>query len=302
MPYQIAIIGAGAVGSSLGRALLAAGHRVFSVTSRSPASARRLAAEFHAAIVGEPRDLPGSARIILVCVPDREIESVAVQLAAGPDDGRWSDIFVLHTSGALDAGALKALSDRGAWAGSLHPVLSLVHEAAPSVFRGARVHLEGDEHAVAAGAALATSIGASPHVLSSTQKRAVHLAATIASNYLVTLTALSAEVLAAGGVAPEDTDAILRPLMRGTLNNLDFAAVEHSLTGPVARGDVGTLELHRETLSSLSPDLATAYWCLATETVRTAVRGGFLSQDQAESLQDFIVHAIAKVVEAGERT
>ena len=132
------------------------------------------------------------------CVPDDALGTVARTLSTVRPD--WTGTVVAHTSGALPAAALLDLRARGAALLSFHPLQTFTPQSPPEAFDGIAIALEGDPEAVALGTRLATDLGAHPVTLSPDAKTRYHLAASMASNYLVTLMALVEEVLSSIGL------------------------------------------------------------------------------------------------------
>lgn len=286
---EVAILGAGAVGTALGRRLVQRGYTVRAVVSRSERGAQRLAEAVGAPVAsGSPGALPDAVRVVFCCVPDAAVEPVAEQLYLLPRS--WSGCLVAHTSGALTSDALAPLSVRGALTLSFHPMQSFPEDASPEAFDGIRVGLEGRPAAVEWGQAIAEDLGAHPLVLTPEEKARYHLAASVASNFFVTLHAMAGEVLGSVGVSRTQAREVLHPLVEGTWRNLGRRWPEEALTGPVARGDERTVRLHLEALAKHLPHLTPAYVALAMESVRVAVRGGHLSEGQAQRLLD-LLHA-----------
>ncbi len=287
----VAVIGAGAVASALGRRLVARGYAVRAVLSRRAGPARALAARLSAPVASARlRDLPPEARLVLCCVPDDALPEVAEGLAALPHE--WPACIALHTSGVRPAAALAPLSERGAAVLSFHPVQTITAETPPEALNGIYIGLEGDEEAVAAGQRMAADLGAHALVLSAEAKPRYHLAAVLASNAMVTVAALALETLASTGVERGTAAAVLGPLLRSTGENLAAGLPEEVLTGPIARGDVGTVREHTAAVRAHLPHLAPVYAALAAETVRVAVHGGGLDAETAdailEALQDVL--------------
>ena len=282
----VAIIGAGAVGSALARALVANGHRVEAVLSRTGGAAQALADRVGAPIADSSWDaLPPTVRLVWICVPDDAIASVAGALAE--IDHPWGKTIVAHTSGVQTAAVLAPLGQQGAATMSFHPLQTFTEDTAPDVFDGIVVGLEGDDRAVAAGEMLAQSLGARPVRLSSEDKALYHAAAALTSNGLVALLAVVEELFAASGNATGSSDMDLDavgPLLQQTLENVQRKRPEGALTGPVARGDEETLKAHLEALAAQTPHLVPLYASLSTELIRVAVRGGHLRAEQAETL------------------
>lgn len=275
------MIGAGAAGTVLALRCAEAGLDVATVTSRTNRSAARLAQAVDAAAV-PLADV--DAPVLLLAVPDDAVAAVARTLAASRAD--WHGRIVMHTSGVLPADALAPLAQCGALALSLHPPRALPPGSNARALDGTTLVLEGSDDACAWGDAFARRLGLASLRLGADAKVRYHLALSVASNFTVTLTALAAEILGSAGVPLPDALALVRPLVRGTAENVAHALPERALTGPIVRGDTTTLARHLGALEAHLPHLIPVYAALATETVRVAVRGGRLAPRAAETMLD----------------
>ncbi len=283
LPGPLALVGTGALGAALADRARARGLTLGALVSRAGRRAAALAARYPPAPPhGKQLALVGDAPLVGLCVPDAALPGVAAALvpAAGPWEGR----LVFHTSGALPAAVLAPLADAGAEVLAFHPAQTFVEGATGAAFDGITVALEGTPAAVAAGHRLGRVLGVRTFELPASGKAAYHLALTIASNYTVTLAALAAEVLGSVGLALPDALALVRPLLAGTLANLQQRLPERALSGPVARGDLETVARHLATLQATLPHLVPVYSALGLETVRVAVRGGRLDAPGADAL------------------
>ena len=281
----IAVVGAGAVGTALARRLAERGAPVRAILSRDGATAQALADRVGAAVASDRGSaLPDDVRLVLLCVPDDAITTVAETLAAVPH--QWAHTIVGHTSGARTAEVLAPLARKGAPTLSFHPLQTFTPETPPEAFADVVIGIEGDPDAVSAGVALARGLGARPVTLTARGKALYHCAAALASNGLVALIAVVEELLAAADLDDEAGSAIdlMGPLVEQTWDNLEASLPEHALTGPVARGDAATVKAHLEALQNDVPHLVPLYAALSTEMTRTAVRGGQLDGDTAETL------------------
>lgn len=287
----VALVGAGALGSVLARRLHEAGYPVAAVVSRTEALARALAEAIPGAVATPPgAALPASVRLVICCVPDDALPDVAARLARL--DHPWPATVVAHTSGVLTAGVLAPLIERGAAAMSFHPMQTFPPNAEPSVFDGIVVGVEGAAPAVAVGRQLARDLGARAVELAAEDKARYHLAASVASNFLVTLMALAGEVLGSIGLTRPEGAALMQPLVEGTLRNMRDNLPEDVLTGPIARGDAATVALHTQALAAHLPHLLPVYTALATEAVRVAVRGAHLSPEDAQRVLETLHAAV----------
>ncbi|SHK86332.1 Rossmann-like and DUF2520 domain-containing protein [Rhodothermus profundi] len=287
----LAIVGAGAVGRALGRALRAAGYSIAAVLSRSQEAARALAAQVAAPVAsGALEDLPGEVRLVFCCVPDDVLPGLAEQLALVPHD--WPHTVVAHTSGALPAQVLAPVGRRGAALLSFHPVQSFPRQGAVPSLAGIAIGLEGDPQAVALGREVAQALGARPVELSAETKPRYHLAATLASNGLGALMAVAGEVLASIGLSRPEAHALLLPLVEGTLHNLKQLLPEEALTGPAVRGDLFPISQHLQALRQHLPHLLPVYAALTTEMIRVGVRSGRLAPSQATAILERLQEAL----------
>lgn len=272
----IAVVGGGRVGLSLARALARSGP--VAVLSRG---VRPLPAPLAPSTVAWEPAL-AAADVVLVAVPDDAIGAVALRLAQG--GAVQARHAVLHTSGRQDRSALAALEASGASRGSFHPLQTLRDpEGSPEALVGAPAVLEGDTRAVDMGRALAIRLQMAPALeIPASGKPRYHAAAVFASNYLVVLADVAARL--ARGAGLEATAELFLPLMGRTLVHLGDGDPAAALTGPVRRGDVGTVEAH---LAALDGEARALYLLLAREALALAEREG-LDEERAAALRQVL--------------
>ncbi|WP_026369448.1 Rossmann-like and DUF2520 domain-containing protein [Kallotenue papyrolyticum] len=278
---SLAIIGLGRVGTVLGRALHAVGYRIVAVAGRDAQQAQALAAQWQARAV-DNLTAARSADLTLLTIPDDALGPVVSDLAAA---GAWhSAQAVVHTSGALPAAVLEPAQRRGAAIGSFHPLAAFASRtmAMPA---GISVAIEAQAPLRDTLWRMARAIGATPLPIEARDKPLYHAAAVIASNYTVTLAAIAAQLLQRLGATPEQSLDALLPLMRTTLDNLEQQGLPAALTGPLVRGDLGTLERHLQALERVAPAIATFYRCLAHGTLPLAQARG-LSSERVGAIRD----------------
>ena len=248
---RVGIVGRGRVGTTLAAGLAAAGYEVDGPAGRG--------------------EVPlGDA--VLLCVPDSEIEAACATVA-----GRAA--LVGHTSGATPLTALAAAAEHGAAVFGLHPLQTIAGEAAPAGDAAAARALEGAGAAIAGSAPralevareLALALGMAPFEIDDSQRAAYHAAASIASNYLLTLESAAESVAAGAGMAPEDARRLLGPLVRQTVENWLARGPAEALTGPVARGDDATVARQRDAVEAAAPELLALFDAL-TERTRSLTR------------------------------
>lgn len=277
---KIALIGTGRLGTSLLRALAGRGYEIAGLFDRRPAAARRARR-----IIGRGRvaasgtEACRDADLVLLCVPDGELAPTALELALA--GGEWKRKIVLHTSGALSAAVLAPLRCEGAAAGSFHPAQSFARPDTPAAaFAGTTIAVEGDRRAVAAGRALAASLGGRILRLRAADKARYHAACSVASNLLVPLLDLAASLLEEAGVPSRRAEAALLPLVEGTLANIRGLGRAKALTGPIARGDAATAALHLGALPARG-DARDIYRGLGRRAVELAMRSGLSGKEAA---------------------
>lgn len=225
--------------------------------------------------------------VLFLCVSDDAVATVSMQIAAQSES--WEGCLVAHTSGRLTSEVLSAFERKGATVISFHPLQTFSEDRSADRFKDIYVGIEGSETAIQQGIQYVRELGAKYLVLPREAKVRYHLAASIASNFFVTLVALSQEVLYSIGIPPTMAFDLLKPLMDGTWQNLQSHVPEEALTGAIVRGDITTLKEHLSALETQLPHLQPIYHALAAETVRVAVRSERLSETQAWKLLDELV-------------
>ncbi len=285
----IGIVGAGPVGTTLGTAFAAAGWPVAAVASRDPE--RRAA--FRSRVPGargfaEAAALLDEVELVFLCVPDDAIPRVAGGLRL------YSGQALVHTSGALGPEVLEAAMAAGTQAGTFHPLVAFADvDRALDALRGATVAIEGDDSLAGLLADLAEAIGAVPVRLAPGTKAAYHAAAVLAAGGFVALLDAIARLGASAGLDERTSLALYGRLSEQTLANARRLGVAAALTGPIARGDVGTVRLHVAALEALAPDVLDLYRALAEREIAVAVGRGSLGQDRADAVRDALAFSLA---------
>lgn len=245
---RFSVVGAGRLGTALSYGLVKKGWSLQALADRDPAAARE-----SRRIIGRGSatgDLARAARraeVLFLCVPDGAVASVARGLAR--TTVRWPGRFVLHTSGLLPAAVLAPLEAKGAWTASLHPVQSFPDKDPPEpIIKGIFWGLEGGTKAVRLGLTVVRTLGGNALILTGPDKAAYHTACSLAANAFVSLEEAAAGLLETIGLSRKESEAVLLPLLQGTLRNVKNLGLSKALSGPVARGDVETVRSHLETL------------------------------------------------------
>jgi predicted short-subunit dehydrogenase-like oxidoreductase (DUF2520 family) len=279
---RLGFIGIGTVGSALARALASSGYFVAAVHNRHPEKATRLAARLEGtSALDSAQAVVDACDLVLLTVPDDAIKPLA-------DSITWTPAHrVVHCSGATSTDDLSHAAALGAAVGVFHPLQTLAcAERAEENLAGSAFGIEASTESLADTLSqMARDLGGTPLVLSG-EKAIYHASAVIASNYLVTLISLASGLWEKLGLTREEGLRALLPLVRGTVNNLEQIGLPHALTGPIARGDVGTIDRHLETLGRVAPELLAVYKELARQTIPIARAKGSLDEAGAERLSE----------------
>ena len=278
---KLGFIGAGTVGNALAVRLSSKGYPVVAVFSRSHASAEKLSnAVSGCRVLGSSQAVADAADLVFITTPDDAIASVAAQIKWHPGQS------VVHCSGAASTDILEAVKKQGARAGAFHPLQTFasVQQAIENI-PGSTFALEAEEPLLAALKDMAAALDGKWIVLKASDKVAYHAAAVMACNYLVTLVKLATDLWQSFGVPTQPATQALLPLIRGTLHNLDTVGIPKCLTGPIARGDTGTIKKHLDALKKVAPALLSTYKELGRQTIPIALSKGRLNEQQAEELK-----------------
>ncbi|MEV8040418.1 DUF2520 domain-containing protein [Arthrobacter sp. NPDC080082] len=281
----VGIIGAGKVGAVLGAALRAAEHAVVGVSAVSEASRERADTLLPGVPVLEIQDIVERAELVLLAVPDDALGPLVDGLAKL---GAWQPgQLVAHTSGRFGVGILHPVRAAGAVPLALHPAMTFTGMSLDLTrLLDCTFGVTADPAMLPIAQALVVEMGAEPVAIAEGDRPLYHAALAHGSNHLVTLVAQAAEMLREVGV--EEPGRMLGPLLRASLENA-LASGESALTGPVARGDAGTVAAHAEALRDLDGgsggDILEAYLAMARATARRAGSRGLLRPDQIDGIR-----------------
>jgi predicted short-subunit dehydrogenase-like oxidoreductase (DUF2520 family) len=276
----VGVVSTGRVGAVLGAALNRAGHRVVAASGVSKESLQRAEELLPGVPLVQPDEAVRQASLVLLALPDDALAGTVRGLAAA--EAFRPGQIVVHTSGAHGVDVLAPAAGRGALPLALHPVMTFTGrpedlERLANCCFGVTAG-DDDEAAWSVGEALVVEMGAEPVRVPDAARPLYHTALAHGANHLVTLVAEAADLLAKAGVG--DPNRMLGPLLSAALDN----ALRHgdrALTGPVARGDVGTVRAHLGVLAEHAPEMLPTYRALATRTAERAEANGLLRPDLA---------------------
>lgn len=281
---DVGVVGAGRVGAVLGAALQRAGHQVVAVSAVSDASRARAAELLPGVPVLPVEDVVARAELLLLAVPDDALAG----LVAGLSSTRaWqAGQIVVHTSGRHGLAVFEPALPQHVLGLALHPAMTFTGTTMDVVrLTECCFGVTAPEPLRPVAEALVLEIGAEPVWVEEEQRALYHAALAHGANHLVTLVAQSMEALATAGV--ERPHRLLGPLVHAALDNA-LRAGDAALTGPVARGDVGTVAEHLRQLQGVAPDVRPTYVALARATAERALASGRLRPSAAEPLLDIL--------------
>jgi predicted short-subunit dehydrogenase-like oxidoreductase (DUF2520 family) len=284
------IVGAGAVGTALGVALTRAGWPVHAVASRDPGRRARFTSQVEGVrAFAEAQALVEEVELIILAVPDDAIEPLAREIRM------YSGQAMIHTSGSLGAEVMAPAMAAGTQIGAFHPLVAFADtERAIAALHGAAVAIEGDDQLAALLSDMAERIGATAVRLAPGSKAAYHAAAVLAAGGFVALLDAIAELGAVAGLDEAGSLAIYGPLIEGTLGNARALGIRTALTGPMTRGDVGTLEAHLAALAAHAPAALELYSAAARREIALALGRGALAPETAAAMSATVAAALAR--------
>ena len=269
---KISIIGAGRVGQTMGRLARLAGYEITDVVCRSR---RASAAAVRFIGAGNPQQAArvrlSPSDLILIATPDDRI-SEAVELVMN-NASSVSRAVALHTSCAIASDVLNRLRERGLATGSCHPLQTFESPARALELAGRSYFcIEGEPRAVLAARRLVRRIGARYFEIPTEMKSLYHAAAVMASGGVVALLSISLELLERCGLSGVESKKVLMPLVEGTVGNVSAVGPALALTGPVRRGDAGTVRRNMKSIADVSSDWLEVYRQLAARSLTLAER------------------------------
>jgi predicted short-subunit dehydrogenase-like oxidoreductase (DUF2520 family) len=281
---SVGVIGTGRVGAVLGAALARAGHEVVAVSAVSEASVRRAAQLLPGVPVVAPDQVPSRASLLLLSVPDDALADLVSGLA---ETGAISPgQLVVHTSGLHGLAVLEPATRRGALPIALHPVLPFTGtEVDLARLSGASFGVTAPDPLRPIAESLVVEMGGEPVWLPDEQRALWHAALAHGSNHLVTLVASAADLLRHAGV--DEPGRVLAPLLGAALDG-SLRAGDAVLTGPVSRGDAGTVRAHLDVLAAVAPEVLPAYVAMARLTADRALASGRLDPHAAGALLEVL--------------
>ncbi|MRR16901.1 MAG: DUF2520 domain-containing protein [Deltaproteobacteria bacterium] len=280
------IIGAGMVGTAIGFLLKKAGHDIAGFADLSAAHLKRAKAYTGAAGFRHPAQAVDPADCILITTPDDRIAAVCDEIiGAASVTGKK----VFHMSGAGGIDLLESAHRAGASVASIHPLQSFSSiDGAIQSIPGSYFGVTSSPGAKIISADIVRDLRGIPIHITAAQKPLYHAAACMASNYLVSLLSVVESIYLSIGFSEKDARKAYLPLVYGSLKNIERQGCPGALTGPIARGDSGTVQKHIKAIASHLPEFSSLYADTGKVAVTLARKKGTLNSTQAQTFMELL--------------
>jgi len=224
------------------------------------------------------------AELVLLTVPDDALPDLIAGLTA--TDSWQAGQLVVHTSGRYGTAIFNAAMGHHVLGLALHPVMTFTGTSMDVVrLADCCFGITAPEPLRPVAEALVVEMGAEPVWIEEEDRPMYHAGLAHGANHLVTLVAQAMQVVASAGV--QEPKRLIAPLLHAALDNA-LRLGDGALTGPVARGDAGTVAAHLAQLSGQTPDIRPTYVALARATAERALASGRLTAGHAEALLDIL--------------
>ncbi len=287
----VGFIGAGRTASALAVGITKAGYAVVAVASRSEASAKALAGKIPGCqAVANASDVVQKCDVVFLTVPDDAIGTVATALPWRKGQG------VVHCSGALSAEALAPAQRRGAMTGGLHPLQTFgSRDAGERLLAGSTFAVEGDGDLDQWLRETVHRLGGHDISILPEDRALYHAAAVMGCGYIATLLHASTALWKAMGFSEEEALRAMLPLTRGTLDTVEARGTRDGATGPILRGDTGTVRRHLKALVERTPEALPLYCQIGLAMVALAEERGSIGLEQAREMRTLIGSYLKRV-------
>ncbi|HEY3295242.1 MAG TPA: Rossmann-like and DUF2520 domain-containing protein [bacterium] len=268
----ITIIGLGAVGSGLSRALCAAGCRQLTLVSRGRAGEQRLSKALKVRHLRKTKQLQQEHGVIILAVKEGQLALLAEELARLPLP--WPKLAVLHTAGSIGAEVLQPLASLGAGIAAWHPYQTFPRRAQTVTLAGVTFGTDGNRKGILAANKLTRLLGGKPLKVSGEDRVLYHLSAVLACGFVAADLHMAVDVLKRTGVPEARALQAVLPIARETLSQVAALGPAAAQTGPAVRGDKATIQKHLRALRDTDPELMKVYkavidYIIASQTHRT---------------------------------
>jgi len=284
---NLALVGAGKLGTSLALALFQKGYNILAVADTDQGAAREAALALGAPLAtDDPAAAAKEADLVILAVPDSAVKAVAENLATKQAFKKGQT--VCHTSGFLPAGILVSLKLFGVYSLSLHPFVSIARKMQAASLAGAYFALEGDAVAVEQAKEIVAALDGFSMTIKPQDKPLYHAAGAMSSYLAVALWLGSEQALIKAGADQESAGQMVISMLRSLEENIKHNGLAGALTGPIMRGDLATVQGHLQALKNWGAPYDQVYRMLGRVVLEKATQQGLspeVSQKLAAALE-----------------
>lgn len=264
---KIGFIGAGKVGFSLGKYFSVNKLNITGYYSRNYASAFAAGAFTESKAYENLEDVVKENDAVFITTPDDEIKNVWQNIKKFNLKGK----LIVHTSGSLSSHIFSDIKSKGAFGYSIHPMFPFSdkynsYKKLNSIY----FTLEGEEAKLEVLKLMLLKMGNHVITIDYTKKALYHLANVMVSNMVLSIISFGEEYLVKCGIEGEKAIEALYPLIISNVKNIGESGILSSLTGPVSRGDVGTIKKHLEVIPEEQEEI---YKALSRRLLDLSVKG-----------------------------
>lgn len=284
---RVAIIGMGKVGTAVGFLLRSAGYSIEAIADRFPAALNKGVTYTGGKPCATSTEAARLADCVIITTGDDDIAAVCAEIAISGGIDRGGK--VIHMSGAGGLDLLDTARRAGAHVASIHPIQAFADvTGAIKNIPGSTFGITADEAIREWAVRMVRDLGGTPFFVPEADKPLYHAAACIASNYLITLIHTVEEIYLSLGLDREEAIRSIWPLIKGTISNVEAKGTIQSLTGPIARGDSGTIRRHVAALREKLPWLLPIYRELGLLTAEIGIEKTSLTSDRANEIKNIL--------------
>jgi len=281
---KIGIIGTGKVGCALAIGLKNIGFEISGLYSRSIDPVKLLNSTIKTELENDLLLTVNNSEVIFLTVPDDVLKSVAKEISNAIEDLKGKTFF--HCSGALTSDVLDPLKQNGGETASLHPIQTFADKENGWI---GLVHIcfgfEGCEVSLRTAQVIVNALSSKILIINKENKMLYHAAASILSNYMVTLSYIAGDLLVKAGIDRNIGFEAFLPLIGKTVKNIELLGSVDALTGPISRGDLKTINEHVKSIKEKAPEVLDVYKVLGNKTVGIALKMGSISEEAADELK-----------------
>ncbi|MEN6347900.1 MAG: Rossmann-like and DUF2520 domain-containing protein [Syntrophomonas sp.] len=290
MKNRIGIIGAGVVGTAVGVVLKEKGYEITGVTDIKSESTKELVDRIGCTFCPSPQEVSRSAELLFITTSDTAIQDVVDLLANSR--AFCAGQIIIHMSGAQSSEILDRAKEFGAGVLSVHPLQSFASlDRAIENLPGSVFSIEGDAEVYDDAVRIVEAFAGEYFFIDRKAKPLYHAGACAVSNYLVTVVNLGIKLLEAAGIPRDMAAKALLPLINGTVRNIEKVGIPQALTGPISRGDLGTVKRHLDRLHETAAELINLYSYLGFCTAEIAEEKKTIDRKSRQDFQEVFIRA-----------